>query len=143
MNTSNFFILALAVTTSTIMNAQNSESLNLITSIKSENATTVRLNLEEKIETEFWDKDYISVEIKVDDNINEYHISSHLAKEERFKLVTTKKGNQLEVDMPNRRKFVTVNSKPYYDNLTFKLLVPANTKITKNISGEALITMSK
>jgi len=143
MNTSNFFILALAVTTSTIMNAQNSESLNLITSIKSENATTVKLNLEGKIETEFWDKDYISVEIKVDDNINEYHISSHLAKEERFKLVTTKKGNQLEVDMPNRRKFVTVNSKPYYDNLTFKLLVPAYTKITKNISGEALITMSK
>lgn len=143
MKTSNFFILALALTTNTMMNAQNVQNLNLITSIKSDNATTVRLNLDGKIETEFWDKDYIMVEIMIDDNMNKHHITSHLAKENRFKLETIKNGDQLNVTMPNRRKFVTVNQTRYYDNLTFKLLVPEYTEVTKNIAGEALITMSK
>ena len=141
MKTPHYFILALALILSTANFAQESFELNLVTSIKSENASTIQLNLEGKIETEYWDKEYISVEIMVDDNIDKYHISSHLAKENRFKLVTIKDGDHLFVTMPNRRKFVTVNRKPYYDNLTFKLLIPEYTKVSKNGLGNALITM--
>mgnify|MGYP000335808599 CR=1 FL=1 len=121
------------------LSAQKDTPLNYITTINPEGKDKINFLLDGEFEMEFWDKDYISIEIEIKDNQNKHHITKHLASEGRFELRKLNEEDALTIVMPNRRKKVKVNSMNYEDELTFRILLPHYTTLSNWENTDGLI----
>lgn len=137
----NSILLTAAILLCALTNAftQENENSHFVTMINPEGKTAVNFLIDGTFDTDFWDKDYIKIEILVKDNRGEYHITKHLAGEGRFDLMKVADGENLNVFMPNRRKKVTVNGNEYEDELTFKIMLPHYTTLSNWQDTDALV----
>ncbi len=107
------------------MYGQQTGELTLTSNFKVSNELRLDLELEGEISTEYWNKEYVKIEIQIKSDVEKLSVLRCLKSQGRFKVeYTPQRFASILVSMPNLYKTITVNNRKYTEQMTFKVYVP-------------------
>jgi hypothetical protein len=106
--------------------AQKSPQKTLVTTLNPQDAEKIVLDLEDRLEIQKWDKDYVGIYIELNTNINHRNVIEQLVKNGRYEIESfLNEKNDLTITAPNLMKIVTVNKTPLEEDIKFRLFIPS------------------
>ncbi len=128
--TKNLFTIIIISFLATATTAQTGLQKIFVSSVVPNVSNKVSFELPGKVETGFWDRKYIKVEIDVKTNLKNNRVFNYLNESGRYKI---EKGYDdfccLVLNLPNIKDKITVNGNDLEESFKFKVMIPWDMEI--------------
>ena len=115
--------------------AQQDTKLNFTSKVRPLNNSPVLVELNQTSSLQYWDKDYVMIQVMVKVKNQKAATVRQLVKSERYKLAYEQDQFMLAVSIPNLRKQVQVNGREYQEEISYKVFAPQGT-IVANLKDD-------
>ncbi|MEM1321843.1 MAG: hypothetical protein AAGG75_16405 [Bacteroidota bacterium] len=129
MTTIKTFLLCLPfILFSVVLNAQRSIGRTLVTTLRYEAGSEVKLDLDGTTVVSEWDNDFIRIVIEIQTNLQHQETLDRLITSKRYAITSeTNEDLVMTIKNPFLRKVIMINNTPLKESLHYKIYVPRGT----------------